>query len=369
MRRWLSLTAPKKGAREQLEGVRKCLSASVCFVLRLFPEDYSNSSACGITDAGERNLSPRRRKGITLRMVSEKEKTFVSAVVYLHNDGAEARRFFQQLYAILDMHFENFEFIAVDDSCTDDTVALLKEWAKDCPKPLSILHMSLYHGLEDAMNAGIDAAIGDFVYEFDTMLTPYGMELVYDAYHDALAGNDIVCVCPRRMSWSSRLFYKVFNSNSNTVYQLQTDVFRLVTRRAINRVHASNPFMPYRKAAYATSGLKIKPIPFEGNIVSAQKSRLTLAIDSLVLYTKALYRLSIGITFFMMLVAGIELAYTLAIFCLGRPVEGWTTTMLVMTLGFLGLFFILSIIIKYLCLNLDMMFRKQKYLIESIEKL
>ena len=53
---------------------------------------------------------------------------------------------------------------------------------------------------------------------------------------------------------------------------------------------------------------------------------------------------------------------------IGKPIAGWTTTMLVVSFGFLGLFFVLSIVIKYLSLNIDMSFRRLKYLVESVER-
>ena len=229
--------------------------------------------------------------------------------------------------------------------------------------------MSLYHGVENAMNAGIDAAIGDFIYEFDSTQLPYEPYLIMDAYRRSLEGNDIVCICPKYVSGSSGLFYKLFNANINSEYKLQTDAFRLVTRRALNRVHASHSYMPYRKAAYVASGLKMSSITFDGRISNNQRSRISLAIDSLALYTNAGYKLSLGITFFMMFIAILELVYTVIIYCIGKPIAGWTTTMLVTSFGFLGLFVILSIIIKFLSLNLDMSFRKQKYLVENIEKI
>lgn len=88
------------------------------------------------------------------------------------------------------------------------------------------------------MNAGLDAAIGDYVYEFDSTQTPYPIELVFEAYRAAMAGSDIVSVCPRSTAGSSKMFYRVFNGNSHSAYKLRTDAFRLVSRRAINRVHA-----------------------------------------------------------------------------------------------------------------------------------
>ena len=171
--------------------------------------------------------------------MNTKEKNFISAVVYLHNDGDRAVAFCRAVASELDAHFAQYELVVVDDACTDDTVPRLREWGREQTAPLTILHMSLFHGLEDAMNAGLDAAIGDYVYEFDSTELCYPASLIFEAYRMALTGSDIVSVCPRTVRGGSSLFYKLFNANSQSAYQLRTDAFRLVTRRAINRVHAS----------------------------------------------------------------------------------------------------------------------------------
>lgn len=301
--------------------------------------------------------------------MTNKEKNFVSAVVYLHNDGARAVDFCRMLAAELEAHFDQYELVAVDDACTDDTVPALRAWARDLAKPLTILHMSLHQGLEPCMNAGLDAAIGDYVYEFDSTHHPYDPALVFQAYQTALQGNDIVSVCPSRTAGDSGLFYRVFNASSHSAYRLRTDAFRLVTRRAINRVHASSENLPYRKAAYAASGLKMADLEFEGRLPAAGESRWMLAMDSLALYTDAGFKASTAITVCMMALALAELVYTLLIFATGHPIEGWTTTMFVLTLGFAGLFAVLTIVVKYLSLLVDLNFKKQKYLVESIEKI
>lgn len=302
-------------------------------------------------------------------MTTNKEKNFISAVVYLHNDGVRAVKFFKMLTEQLDAHFEQYELIAVDDACTDDTVSLLRDWAKELTKPLTFLHMSLFQRLEPCMNAGLDAAIGDYVYEFDTTDVPYPADMIFAAYQTALTGSDIVSVCPNRTNGSSRLFYGVFNANSHSAYRLRTDAFRLVSRRAVNRVHASSEHLPYRKAAYAASGLKMTDLTFEGRIIDKGAGRFSLAADSLTLYTDAGFKFSAGITLIMMVLALAELVYTLVIFATGHPVEGWTTMMFVLTLGFAGVFAVLAIIVKYLSLLVDLIFKKQKYLIESVEKI
>ena len=281
--------------------------------------------------------------------MNTKEKNFVSAVVYLHNDGARAVEFCRAAAAELEAHFAQYELVVVDDACTDDTVARLREWGREQAAPLTILHMSIFHGLEDAMNAGLDAAIGDYVYEFDSTELCYPASLIFEAYRTALTGNDIVSVCPRSVRGGSKLFYSIFNAHSNSAYKLRTDAFRLVTRRAINRVHASSAHLPYRTVK--------------------SRGRFNLALDSLTLYTNFGFKASVTITLCMLALALAELLYTLIVFTTGHPVAGWTTTMFVITVGFAGLFAVLTIVVKYLSLLLNMTFRQQKYLVESIEKL
>ena len=151
-----------------------------------------------------------------------KDNNFISAVVYLHNDGARAVEFCRTVAAELDANFKQYELVVVDDACTDDTVKQLRAWGREQDAPLTILHMSIYHGLEDAMNAGLDAAIGDYVYEFDSTELCYAPTLIMQAYRAALDGNDIVSVCPRTVRGGSSLFYKVFNAHSQSAYRLRT---------------------------------------------------------------------------------------------------------------------------------------------------
>ena len=302
-------------------------------------------------------------------MAEHKEKNFISAVVYLNNAQDAVVPFFRTLNERLDARFEQYELIAVDDRCTDDTVGQLKEWAKDLKKPLTIIHMSLYQGVEIAMNAGLDCSIGDYVYEFDCPQAPWPWQMVDDAYDTAMKGSDIVSVCPDTQRVSSKLFYKVFNANSRSAYQLRTDAFRLVSRRAINRVHAVSARLPYRKAAYAASGLKMSDLLFKGTVSKQNEGRFGLAIDSLALYTDAGYKASLGLTGAMLVLALAELMYTLAVYLGGAPIEGWTTTMFVLTAGFAGLFALFASALKYLCLILEFTFKRQTNLIEGIEKI
>lgn len=303
-------------------------------------------------------------------MADNRETNFISAVVYLQNDGPRVVPFFAELKAQLEAHFEQYELVAVNDGCADDTVALLREWAAESlQKPLTILNMSLRQGLEPAMNAGLDAAIGDFVYEFDSLELQYDASLIWQAYEKALTGFDVVTVCPDKQKFMSRQFYRLFNAFSGSPYKLETDVFRLVSRRAVNRVHAISDELPYRKAAYAASGLACATLRFRGSAPGRGGARFDKAVDSLALYTDAGYKISLGISLAMLALTLLALVYTVVIWLVGDPIAGWTTTMLVLSAGLSGMFFILTIAVKYLNLLVRLTFKKQSYLIEGIEKL
>ena len=48
------------------------------------------------------------------------------------------------------------------------------------------------------MNAGVDLAIGDFVFEFDTVCMDYKTELLMQVYRRSLEGFDIVSASAMR---------------------------------------------------------------------------------------------------------------------------------------------------------------------------
>ncbi|MDK2868670.1 MAG: polyisoprenyl-phosphate glycosyltransferase, partial [Clostridiales bacterium] len=50
-------------------------------------------------------------------------------------------------------------------------------------------------------------------------------------------------------------------------------------------------------------------------------------------------------------------------------VEGWTPTILFLSFAFFGVFGILAIVIKYLSIIVELIFKKRQYVYESIQKI
>lgn len=307
-----------------------------------------------------------------------KEKKFVSAVVYLHNAEENVLDFFHRVIPVFENYFGEYEVVCVDDGCTDGTVGALKEYLQEheLAAIVSLVHMSFSHGMESAMNAGRDLAIGDFVYEFDSVEVDYEPELILEAYHRLLAGNDIVAVTtgkPARLS--SAIFYGLYNQTNRGKSKIGPETFRLVSRRAINRVKSMGQYIPYRKAVYSSCGLSKAEVRYEpvrdraGKRRQRTGERASLAMDSFIYFTNVLERVSaIVCGAFLVITIGVGL-YILRDYLSGsQVVEGWMSTMGFLTLGFFGVFALLTIILKYLSVILNLIFKQQRYLIADIEK-
>lgn len=312
------------------------------------------------------------------KTVLQKENNFVSAVVYLHNCEQTVSACLSNIYGQLQANFKKFEIICVDDACTDDTNQCVHQMAEHMENTvLSIIHVSVHQGVEASMLAGVSAAIGDYVFEFDYTEVDYAPELLLEAYRLATNGSDVVNVEPeggnRR---ESRLFYRVFNRFSNTPYPLHTERFRVISRRVINRIADQNSAIVYRKVAYATSGLKNETVSYRPvgrsklSVPSkmARHSRWDTAMDAMIFFTDFAFRFSLLFSCIMALLALSAAVYTMIIFLTGQPVAGWTTTMLLISVGFFGVFVILTLLVKYVSLLVRLQMQKKEYSFTSVEK-
>lgn len=315
---------------------------------------------------------------IDLDTANSLEKNFISAVIYIHNDAARIEAFLKAVLCVLESQFEHAEVICVNDFSDDNSVDVVRSISSAAERTtVTLLNMSYFHGVEVAMNAGMDLAIGDFVFEFDAVVLDFAPEEMMRVYRKSLEGYDIVSASPdRKQRFSSKIFYNVFNRFTGFSNKLRSERFRILSRRVINRISSMNKSVPYRKAAYANCGLKTANIqyPVVGNShdkadKTEEKYRADLAINSMILFTELGYRFSVTMTVIMMLVAIFVAAYSAVIYIFSTPVAGWTTTIFFMSFAFFGLFGILTIIIRYLQILVDLVFKRKKYSFESIEKI
>lgn len=305
-----------------------------------------------------------------------KEKKLISVIVYLYNNENSILDFLFQITQQADLLFEQFELIIVNDCSNDNSVQKIKSAEFLKPFQVSVIQMSFHQGVELSMNAGLDFSTGDFVYEFDSVVIDYDIKLIEQSFRKILEGFDIVSVSPNsNEKFSSKIFYSTYNFFSKSKYKLRTDRFRILSRRAINRAFSISVNIPYRKAMYINSGLKINTLEYQKinnkkRITEKSYLRNKTAIDSLIIYTNLAFTISVSISLLLLFCTLSIIIYTVFIyFGKDKPIEGWTTIMLLLSGGFSGFFFLSAIIIKYLSLILELVFKKKSYIQENIEKI
>lgn len=306
--------------------------------------------------------------------LNDKETSFISSVIYVKNNQDNIEKFISKLYTILDSNFNKFEIIIVNDGSQDDTISIIQNYANSkINNVFSVINMSFTQGLEKSMSAGLDIAIGDFLIEFDSIDFELEENFVLESFQMILNGNDIVSVITKSRRFTSKIFYFLINKFSKNQYLINSDVIRILSRRAINRVTGLSTIMHYRKALYANSGLKsskiIKKINISKKHSSLNEDRSEVALTSLIIFTDVAYKFSLFISIVLMFASLVTAVYTLIFYFIERSVEGFTTMMLFLSFSFFGLFLLITLIIKYLSILVNLVFLKQKYLVQSIDKL
>lgn len=311
-------------------------------------------------------------------MMETKEKNFASAIIYVHNDEENIEQFLKTIIEVMENNFEHSEIICVNDFSNDKSLEKIKSVSKFASMTsVSVINLSHFHGLEMAMSAGMDLAIGDFVFEFDNTILDFNPEEIMKIYKRSLTGFDIVSASPEKPeAFSSKMFYKVFKTFSNNKYEMSTESFRILSRRVINRISDMNRSVPYRKVIYANAGLKIDNIKYKTVRVGGKcvcnkinNYRFDLASEALILFTDFGYKFSSFMAFLMMFISIAAVVYAILIYLISKPIEGWTTTIIFISISFFALFVVLTIVIKYLKIILDLIFKRKYYNFESIEKL
>lgn len=215
--------------------------------------------------------------------MENKEKNFASAIIYVHNAEDSIEQFLRTIIEVMENNFEHSEIICVNDFSNDKSLEKIKNISNIANlTSVSVINLSHFHGLEMAMSAGMDLAIGDFVFEFDNTILDFNPDEIMKIYMRSLSGFDIVTASPDKPeAFSSKMFYKVFKSFSNNKYEMTTESFRILSRRVINRIADMNRSVPYRKVIYANSGLKIDNVRYNvvhvgGNVFAIKRITIDL---------------------------------------------------------------------------------------------
>ena len=167
------------------------------------------------------------------------------------------------------MNYVRLELLFIDDGSTDDTLTLIKEYAKQ-DSSVKYISFSRNFGKEAAIYAGLQHASGDYVVIMDADLQdpPSLLPELYAAVktegYDSAATRRISRKGePLIRSWFARKFYKLMHKIAHTDLVDGARDYRLMNRKFVNALLSLGEYNRFTKGLYGWVGFKTKWIEFE----------------------------------------------------------------------------------------------------------
>lgn len=305
----------------------------------------------------------------------------ISILVPAYNESAVLDMLYQRLKALADNHKKyQFEFLFVNDGSKDDTLSIIKAYAKKDSR-VSYVNLSRNFGKETAMLAGFDHVSGDAMVVIDADLQD-PPELIPDMIQLWEEGYDDVYAKRRSRSgesWfkkkTSVWYYKILQSSTSIPIQVDTGDFRLLSRRCIDALREFRESDRYTKGMFSWIGFRKKEILYDRDPRAAGETKwnyrklINLAIDGVTSFTTAPLRISSFIGAIISFAAFIYILYLLI-----RPLFGISTgagySSLMAVILFLGGIQLLSlgIIGEYIARIFDESKHRPNYFVEEYHK-
>lgn len=221
----------------------------------------------------------------------EKQKSFISLVIPVHNEQDNLEWHHKKIKKTLDRTGTNYEIIYVDDGSQDKSLQIIEKIAAN-DKLVKYISFSRNFGKEAAMSAGFKKANGDAVFVLDSdgqhpieMIDKFiakwheGYEVVIGV-RESNQGEGLV------KSIGSKLFYILLKliDNSHKALSASTD-FRLIDRKVINQYNLLTERNRISRNLIDWLGFKRTTIPFDAHARHAGKATYSyrklvkLAID------------------------------------------------------------------------------------------
>lgn len=287
-----------------------------------------------------------------------KSESFVSVVVVIPGHIEEIYDSLQRLSLTLDDKYTDYEIVVIAPGlhCTNANIEdrILKNI--HCVRIIQ-LSSPVYHDV--ALAAGLESAIGDFVVLWNPIADP--VDIVPSIVEQCRKGTDVVIgVTSKPRSFRYRVIRKLMNTALRTIdYDIPSNStsLRCLSRRAVNAVTRIGRFhhqfyLRIQKTGYPAGAFNYTPMKeSEGAGLTESLRRLL----RLMVFNSARPLRWMSMLGFCGSVAGFLFAcYSIMVHLFsGHVVEGWTTTVLFMSLMFIVQFVMMAFFGEYLGRLLD----------------
>jgi len=267
-------------------------------------------------------------------------KKSITILIPAYNEEQVLSALYDRLVKLAeDVDKYDFEFLFVNDGSQDDTLQIIKDYAKDDHR-VSYVNLSRNFGKEIAMIAGIDHVYSDALVIIDAdlqdppELIPDMIKLWEEGYDDVYARRT------ERLgeSWLKRttasLFYKILQRSTHIPIQRDTGDFRLLDKRCVEALKQLRERERYTKGLFSWIGYNKREITYVREPRAAGESKwdylklLNLAIDGIVSFTTTPLRFATAVGMIVSLFAFIYIIYlVLRTLLFGSDLAGYPSIM------------------------------------------
>lgn len=299
------------------------------------------------------------------------EQNYISVVLVVNDKDHDIINKIQSISNILKDNFKGSEIVIVDNTIRNLELNELNELNEKNIK-YTLIKLPIKHRTQQALNAGTAMAIGDYIVEIEDVSFDIDYSKIMELYKKSQEGYDFVFLVPRKSRLTSKIFYKTLNKYFKNIFNedISSSVMTLSSRRGQNKVSEVGKRVINRNVAYILSGLKSSSIVADIDYKNKRSfsENMMLMFDTLIYYTDAVMLITQRIAFLFLFLFGIGIVYSFILRIFFNTIEGWASLFVVLSLGFFGIFSILSIVVRYLHHILQNSLNSKDYVYRSIDK-
>lgn len=281
---------------------------------------------------------------------------FVSVVCRLRDEAALVEPLLAELSSVLRHHYENYEIVLVDDGSVDGTSLKVKELLSrfECVR---LLRLSRKFGLDVALTAGLESAIGDYVVTLTPGMDPPalipGMIALAQRDNAAVYGLATRRSRPLLHRLGARVFHWACRRLLDLPLQPGATHFRVLSRQAVNAIVEIKDNYRYLRAltpyiGYATRTFPYQPLP---SATPPRESLLEAVDTAIAVVVSNSSRPLRFVSWLAVLASALNVAYIGYVFLVNvfkhSVAEGWTTLSVQNAGMFFLLFLILAVVTEY----------------------
>lgn len=269
----------------------------------------------------------------------------ISLIVPCFNEQDALPVFYGEVTRVAKSMTDSYEILFIDDGSTDGTLRLLKGFAERDPH-ICYLSFSRNFGKEAAMYAGFCNAKGDYVAVMDAdmqdppSLLPKMLSILEEGEYDSVATRRVTRKGePLIRSWFARAFYRIINKISDADIVDGARDFRLMRREMAEAIVAMGEYNRFSKGIFGWIGFRTYWLAYDNVERVAGETKwsfwklMRYAFDGVVNFSQV--PLSIASWFGLMMTA---ISFAAVVFIIvrklmfGDPVDGWASTVCIITL-------------------------------------